>query len=82
MNTLFDALRNNTSRHFAYCSNFSSSLRACKYTTQLAKYPHVSYVKLWNKVYVKHLTKTEDLFVLPNINQPYRTSLSFIIINY
>ena len=37
--------------HFAHCSNFSSPLRARKNTTQLAKYPHVLYVKPSNKVY-------------------------------
>ena len=54
INPLFDGLTYNTSGHFAHFLYF--------YTTQLAKYPRVLYVKPSNKVYqlysVRMLAKT------------------------
>ena len=46
INSLLYGLTYNTCGHFALCSNLFS------YTTQLAKYPRVLYVKLYNKVFL------------------------------
>ena len=43
INPLFDGLTYNRSGHFAHCS----------YSSTLAKYPRVLYVKTSNKVYVQ-----------------------------
>ena len=42
----------NTCGHFALCSYFSLPLQGLEYSMQLAKYPHVLYVKPYNKVYI------------------------------
>ena len=53
INPIFDGLTYNTSGHFAlHCSYFPRPYGARKNTTQLAKYPRVSYVKQSNKMYL------------------------------
>ena len=59
INPLFDGLTYNTCGHFAHCSYSSSPpYGARKNTTQLAKYPHLLYVKPSNKVYMHGHTHT------------------------
>ena len=57
INPLFDGLTYNTNGHFAHCSSVHVQLL---FTTQLAKYLSVLYVKPLNKVYV-HTTPQECL---------------------